>query len=100
MWRMRQRVARLAGVVFLCALLLPSLALRAHRHADHPSAAPCALCVVANHAPLVTAPAFGAVAPIFHGIALPLRAHALAGRHHAPTATGRAPPSAGFARVA
>ena len=100
MWRLRHRVARAASVLFLCALLLPSLALRAHRHADHAAARPCALCVVADHAPAASAPLVATVAPVLHGVAAAPAAPVVPARRDRTAATGRAPPRSRFTRVA
>ena len=97
---LRHRGARVLGVLFLCGLLLPGLVLRGHSHADHAAARSCALCVVADHAPLVSAPAVATVRPVLHCLVVTASEHAAPALLGCPAETGRAPPPASPARVA
>ncbi|HLK11630.1 MAG TPA: hypothetical protein VKW76_09630 [Candidatus Binatia bacterium] len=97
MWRLRQRAARLAGVLSLVALLLVPLALASHVHADPVAARSCAACVAVHHSPAVRSPAPALAAGL---AAVPVAAAAPArpaGRVERSAHAGRAPPSSPLA---
>jgi hypothetical protein len=58
----RQRIVRRLSPLFLAALLLVPIVASGHDHAAHPSARPCAVCAVTQHAPVASAPAAPAAA--------------------------------------
>ena len=100
MHRLRHRIARAAAVLFLCALLLPWLAHRAHSHADHVAARPSALCVVADHVHVASAPPVAAFRPVLQRLVVAASGHAAPALLGRPAETGRAPPPARLVRVA
>jgi hypothetical protein len=85
------------GILSLASLVLVPLALNEHRHADDMSAArPCAVCVVAHHAPLASVPIAVGVTLALAGVVTHLTPVVAPTVHHRSPAAGRAPP---FARV-
>jgi hypothetical protein len=62
MTSMRQRRVRGVAASLLALLLLVPLLASAHRHGGHASA-PCAVCAVAQHTPVVSAPAVALPTP-------------------------------------
>ena len=53
---------------------------------------PCATCVVAQHSPVVTAPAPAAIRPLVIRLIALLPSHAVPAAGERPTHAGRAPP--------
>ena len=72
MRRVREQLRRFAAPLFLIGLLLVPVVASGHSHGAHPTAQPCAICVVTHHTPAVSAPPVAAPAnvPIFIGIEL------------------------------
>lgn len=89
---LRRIGARTAGIALLVVLLLVPLALRAHGHAGHTDARPCAVCVVAHHAPAIVAPAVAPAAVLHTRIALVASDLAPETRAARSAHSGRAPP--------
>jgi hypothetical protein len=101
MQTLRAGVVRRLGVVALAAILLVPVTLGGHQHADHASAArPCAICVVAHHAPLLGAPVVAVAAPVLLRVATMPPVRLATTRAHRPTKIGRAPPLASPTRAA
>lgn len=81
-----------AGIALLVVLLLVPLALRAHGHAGHTDARPCAVCVVAHHAPAIVTPAVAPAAVLHAHVALVVSDRAPETRAAYSPHAGRAPP--------
>jgi hypothetical protein len=88
----RQRIVRRLRPLLLAALLLVPIVASGHDHAAHPSARPCAVCAVTQHAPVASAP----VAPVAAALPLVLSVDAQAvlapEAPNARRATERGPP--------
>lgn len=93
MRRVRQRWVRPVSALLLVAALLLPAALRAHRHAEHVAARPCAVCIVAKHSPIAGAEPVRVLAPLLVGRHTVQPTPAEPASRERPPRVGRAPPS-------
>src|ERR1700752_2145055 len=95
MFARRSGWRRCLGIISLATLLLVPVVLSGHRHAEHASTArPCAVCVVAHHAPLLGVAIVTSVGLALRAFVQPLTPTAAPTVHHRSPAAGRAPPLA------